>query len=387
MAEQPCACARKPFARATCGRRFEREIAENLPARRLHSCRSVETNNTPGESAPDLRPTPRSQTTAFEPTRPHATPTALRVLVVDDDDSLRRALVQSLHLLGHTVSSARDGIDAWRQQLEGPFDVIVTDWIMPGLDGRGLTERVRQQNGSAYTYVILMTAMVERDRLTEALYAGADDFIRKPVEIDELAARLVTAARVTASHKRLAERNTALRKTSETALRIARVDPLTNAANRLALEEDMRSIEQRDPTGLRRYCAALCDVDDFKLYNDQFGHVAGDGALRRIADLLRFTLRRCDVVYRYGGEEFLVLLADQSLAQAARAMERARAGIEQAGIPHATKATASTVLTVTIGIAERIPTRHETSREWVDRADHALYEAKRAGKNRIATAE
>src|SRR5262249_27835797 len=139
--------------------------------------------------------------------------------------------------------------------------------------------------------------------------AGADDYLGKPVDLEELGARLDAAQRVVSLQKRLAAKNRALRRDSEQNFVAARVDPLTGVANRRQLTEDLEQL-LGSPYHLH-HSAALCDIDRFKQYNDRFGHQAGDEALRRVAGAMRGAIRQGDSVYRYGGEEFLIILHDQ----------------------------------------------------------------------------
>jgi diguanylate cyclase (GGDEF)-like protein len=181
-------------------------------------------------------------------------------------------------------------------------------------------------------------------------------------------------------HERLAEKNALLRRESQRALRSARVDALTQVPNRLALQKDLETIWASAHRYAHPYTVAMCDIDEFKHYNDGFGHIAGDDALRRVAHAIRDNLRAVDTVYRYGGEEFVVLLPEQNLETAAMAMERIRGAVEALGIPRPGN---FGPLTVSIGIAE-VDVRSDWSVDhWLERADRALYLSKEHGKNRV----
>jgi two-component system chemotaxis response regulator CheY len=162
----------------------------------------------------------------------------------------------------------------------------------------------------------------------------------------------------------------------------ARRDPLTTVSNRRALAEDLEALSARAERYHHRYCAALCDVDQFKAYNDHFGHLAGDDALRRVAHTIQSELRRGDGFYRYGGEEFLAILPEQSLIEAAVGMERVRQAVERLEIQHAPKATVP-FLTISVGISMLSPETPSTLDAWLRRSDVALYEAKLRGRNRV----
>jgi two-component system chemotaxis response regulator CheY len=261
-------------------------------------------------------------------------------------------------------------------------DVIVSDWQMPRMDGLELCRRTRRSDDATYTYFLIMTSFADKDHFVSGLEAGADDYQTKPLDLDELRARLASAGRVVALYRRLAEQNAALRRDSLASFRAARLDALTEVSNRLSLDEDLRVLWSRAKRYTHRYSLAICDIDHFKAYNDAFGHLAGDDALRRVARAIHDELRQGDGVYRYGGEEFLVLLPEQSMRDAAGALERVRIAIERMGIPTRDP---GRVLSVSFGVAELDLARDAEPEDWVRRADTALYRAKTGGRNRVET--
>lgn len=306
----------------------------------------------------------------------------LEVLVVDDEPDLRELVAMAVRAHGHRCRVAADGTEAARLLGEYHADVVISDWAMPTMTGADLCRHIRQDGDDApYTYFILMTAFGDREHLVAGMAAGADDYQRKPVSLDELEGRLITAQRVVEHHRRLEARAARLREDSSRLFEAARTDALTGVANRVHLDEEIVAVFSR----ARRYghtCSlAICDVDHFKAYNDRFGHVAGDEALRAIARGLRSNLRAADALFRYGGEEFIVLLVEQSLTEAARAMERTRSQIEALGLPSAMNGP----LTVSIGLAELDPGIDRSGEMWIARADSALYEAKARGRNRVVS--
>ena len=211
-----------------------------------------------------------------------AVPRHLEVLVADDDLDTRSALAKAVAELGHTVRVARDGAEAHRMLQERHADVVISDWEMPGMNGAELCRATRVADEEApYTYFILMTGHADREHLLAGMNAGADDYQRKPIDLDELEARLVSAARVVALHRRLADRTAALRRDSRRFYVASRTDALTTAGNRLALHEEIEALRSRADRYGHRYCLAICDIDFFKQFNDKFGHLAGDEALRR----------------------------------------------------------------------------------------------------------
>ena len=276
---------------------------------------------------------------------------------------------------------AVDGNDALRLLKEKPADIIVSDWDMPGMTGAELCRRLRSGGDEApYTYFILMTGFDDREHLLDGMAAGADDYQRKPVNLDELEARLMSACRVVDLHRRLSSRTAELRDDKTRLFAASRTDALTGAGNRMRLDEDVAALLSRAQRYGNRCSLAMCDLDFFKSYNDEFGHVAGDEALRRVAEGMRANLRSSDTLYRYGGEEFVVLLIEQPLAEAECVMDRTRAEVERLMIP--SPATGGS-LTLSVGVAQVDTTSDRTPDEWVARADGALYRAKQRGRNRV----
>ena len=196
----------------------------------------------------------------------------LRVLVVDDDEMARHGLERAVMLLGHECRSAKDGFEAWQMHQSERADVILSDWLMPRMDGLELCRHVRSTDGEgAYTYFVFMTGLDDKEHFLRGMEAGADDYHTKPVDIDELQARLVSAARVISLYRKLAEKTVDLRRDSQNSFHMARVDALTGVSNRLRMDEDLRVLWSLPDRRQRRWCAALCDIDEFKKHNDRFG--------------------------------------------------------------------------------------------------------------------
>jgi two-component system chemotaxis response regulator CheY len=235
-------------------------------------------------------------------------------------------------------------------------------------------------------HFILVSANDDKAHFLEGMKAGADDYITKPFDLEALGARLEAAGRIVAANRRLETTAAQLRKQSARNLRAARTDPLTSVPNRLELAEDLKAMAARALRYDHQYTAAMCDVDDFKAYNDHFGHVSGDDALRRIACAIRAQLRTGDGLYRYGGEEFFLVFPEQSIIEARIGMKRILCEIERLDLHHAPAAHHS-VLTISAGIAQLRPNGPGCIEDWLRRADAALYLAKAAGRNRVEVEE
>jgi two-component system, cell cycle response regulator len=319
-----------------------------------------------------------------EPLGESETKAALSVLVVDDEEPALAAMFEAVTTLGHRCRVASSGTEALRMHQAQPADVIMSDWRMAGMDGLELCRRVRALDGGTYTYLLFTTGRATKHDIVEAVRAGADDYVPKPFDLDELEARLIAAGRVVRAYRALAERNVALRHDGQASFRAARIDPLTGIANRLRLEEDLGALQARLLRYGHRLAIAMCDLDQFKRYNDHYGHVAGDEALVRVAQAIQESLRQGDQVYRYGGEEFLVVLPEQGVDAASAAMARVRKAVERLAIAHA-PGSLRPIVTVSIGLAPLLPSEALPVRAAIEAADRALYAAKARGGDQVAT--
>jgi two-component system, cell cycle response regulator len=302
----------------------------------------------------------------------------MRVLVADDDRPTTAMLAGVLRAWGLDVSVADDGLAAWRHLTSGePPALAILDWTMPGLDGLTLCQRIRQTPALAGLYVLLLTARDGRSDLVAGLDAGADDYMVKPIDAEELRARVHVGMRVAALQQSLAARVEELQSASDHLARLVSTDALTDLCSRrwwfqLAAAEISRSDRYDRPLSL-----LVVDLDHFKNVNDTFGHDAGDALLRRFADMLRGECRQSDIIGRLGGEEFALLLPETGIAAARVLAERLTRACRAPGVPaHDDPVTCS----CSIGVSEW--RREDESIDRVlRRADAALYEAKRGGRD------
>jgi diguanylate cyclase (GGDEF)-like protein len=288
----------------------------------------------------------------------------MHILIADDDPGTLLTVSAAIERLGHRCTVAEDGAAAWRAyQAEVP-DAVITDWQMPGMDGTALVRAIREQGAGRYAYVMVLTGEADEASARATMEAGADDLLLKPLEPAQLERKLIAAERVTTMHRRMHED--------------ARHDAATGLANRLRLAEDLEVLCGRVARYGHVYCVAVFDVDNFKGVNDAAGHLYGDQTLRAIAGALQGAVRSGDAVYRYGGEEFLVLLPEQTLESATLAAERLRSAVENLGIAHP----AGGVVTVSAGVAGLTDPECKPD-EVFELADQALYRAKEGGRNRV----
>jgi diguanylate cyclase (GGDEF)-like protein len=312
---------------------------------------------------------------------------AMKVLVVEDDEECLEGLAEVVEGFGYACRRARDGAEAWALHQVDHADVILSDWNMPRMSGVELCGRVRGEDPEKpYTHFVFVTSNARRAEFLDAMQAGADDYVVKPIDVDELRVRLEAIRRVVIRQRQLREKNSSLRRDRASAHALARTDSLTRALNRRALKEDLDVLAARAARYGHRYSAALSDIDHFKSYNDHFGHLPGDRVLALVARTIRRELRRGDVLYRYGGEEFLAILPEQRLDEASRGMERVRRAVEALRIP-APPHGDSPFVTISTGISLMRLVPEETMESWIERADRALYAAKTRGRNRVVVEE
>jgi diguanylate cyclase (GGDEF)-like protein len=305
----------------------------------------------------------------------------VRILIAEDDTASRLILEAALAGLGHEIITATNGEQAWQMFQSEKVEAIISDREMPGMNGVELCRRVRESDGGKYVYFIFLTSISERGEVAEAIRLGADDYLTKPLNRHELEARLMVASRITELYKELANQRVELEQLNSQLFRQARVDGLTQVGNRLKMREDLNIIFTRVAEQGESFCAVMCDVDYFKPYNDEYGHLQGDEVLKKVARTLVQGCRPNDEIYRYGGEEFLLVIPEQSIDAACTVAERHRARIEQLAIPNI--GSPGTIVTISAGVASINPSSRPSIKEWLERADAAPYRAKQLGRNRV----
>ena len=310
----------------------------------------------------------------------------MRILIADDDATSRLVLKATASKLGHECLDAKDGSSAWDILSSDRVDVLLTDWMMPGVDGPELCRRVRDELSDRYTYVVLITALGHREQVLEGMSAGADDYLIKPVDPFAVRTRLVAAERVTALHRQLVVIRAQLERANLELSERALTDPLTGLGNRRRMSEDLARAHAHARRAGRAYAMALFDIDHFKLYNDHYGHLAGDETLRQVAQCFTRAVRAGESIFRFGGEEFLLLLPDSDEVAAAAAADRIRRAVSDAALPYDVRQTAPAVVTISGGVACWTPGCAFSIDDLLQQADEALFHAKTAGRNRVHVA-
>jgi diguanylate cyclase (GGDEF)-like protein len=300
-----------------------------------------------------------------------------RILIAEDDAVSRRLLEITLGKWGYDVDTAADGLTAWAKlRADDAPRLAVLDWMMPGMDGPNICRELRRLTDRPYTYVLLLTARDRKEDVVEGLEAGADDYIAKPFDASELRVRLHVGRRLLDLQYRLVEACTALRVQAER-------DALTGLLNRAAVLKALESQVCQAADQGRPLAVVMADMDHFKQINDTHGHLAGDAVLREAAARFRATLRKGDLVGRYGGEEFLVVVAHPHAENAPHVAERLRRSLAAEPVAWGGR---PLDVTASFGVAVTPPGVAPDATDLLHAADLALYEAKRGGRNCVACA-
>jgi two-component system cell cycle response regulator len=310
-----------------------------------------------------------------------STETPLRLLLVEDEPTQLLMTQRMLRRGGFEVETASDGAAALEKLATGRFQLLVTDWEMPGMDGPTLCRKVRATRLPGYLYILVLTGQISTRSVVIGLEAGADDYVRKPADEAELLARLAAGRRIVRLEQSLRDANAQIQRLSIT-------DPLVDTFNRRYLNEQLiQEVEQarRQPRALS---VILADLDFFKSINDQHGHQVGDDVLRHFVTLTRGALRDdVDWVARYGGEEFVVVLPDTDLTQAVKVAEQLRERCAASVVP---TQWGELQFTVSFGVAALDPAAASSAAAaaaLLRQADAALYGSKREGRNRVTVAD
>jgi two-component system, cell cycle response regulator len=306
-----------------------------------------------------------------------------KILIVDDDATLRKTVEQILRQCFYDVITGVDGQEALVKIRDEKPDLVLMDIEMPGMGGREACRIIKTNKSFSFTPVILMTARDDIQLKVEGLEMGADDYLIKPLNALELAARVKSMLRLKALQDELMETNNRLRNVNERLQELSMTDSLTGLYNRLFFQkrityEYQRAMRYRKPLAL-----LMLDLDHFKKVNDTFGHQFGDYVLHHASSLLAGCVRQVDILARYGGEEIVVACPETDVAKSLIVAERIRTKLESAEFK---KDSANTKITASIGISVCPDDRIKDADELLRTADEALYRAKQDGRNCIRIA-
>ena len=320
---------------------------------------------------------PKRELTLMEQSSIPAGSDGFKVLVVDDSAVSRKYVEQILR--GHCeLLFAEDAARGLELVAEFQPHLVITDWNMPDSSGIELCRQIRaeaQDPGASYTYLILLTGNRDKQQVVEGLSAGADDYLVKPCDPDELMARVDVGRRFVNMHQQIEAKNRLLEE-------LALTDPLTGLANRRAVED----WATRQLSGASRHhfslWMVLCDLDNFKAVNDTYGHAAGDAVIRQFAGILRRNTRRSNICARVGGEEFMLILTHADHEAVNILVERVRSQCEGMEFLSGDAKIRVTASFGTAGFQGSVPPSFE---DLAKLADAALYAAKREGRNRVSS--
>jgi len=296
-----------------------------------------------------------------------------KILVVDDSPIDRKLLEQALSREQYTVLSAESGKEAIQLFAEHRPPLVITDWLMPDVTGIELCQRIRLESQESYTYIIILTAMTEKDKLVKGLGAGADDYLTKPFHANELLARVGVGRRIADLHRQIEAKSRVLEE-------LALTDAMTGLLNRRGIElwagRELSAAARHDFP----LWAVMADMDNFKSVNDTYGHDAGDAVLKGFAEILKTNTRSADICGRVGGEEFLIVLTHTNRDGAKLAIERIR---EKFSAQRFRFRGRDVVVTASFGIAGHSRHQSQNFNRLLTQADAALYSAKQRGRNRV----
>lgn len=309
-----------------------------------------------------------------------ASGSSMKILLVDDVQMERMQLAIRLKQLGHTVEMAASGEQALEIYPEFEPELILLDISMPNMNGFELSSKIRDLYPD-WVPIIFLSSHDEPTMIAQAIEAGGDDYLIKPVDKTVLNSKLIAMQRIAFMRRELKQKSAALAKANEELAKLAQEDGLTKVKNRRFIDEklsEMIAIHGRHGMPLS---LILLDVDHFKAYNDNYGHIQGDKCLVEIATALReLFVRNGELVGRYGGEEFVVLLSHTDQDKLIRDAQRIQQRLESLALVHEFSGVANSV-TVSQGLLFINPTGRESAESLYHSADQALYRAKESGRN------
>lgn len=308
---------------------------------------------------------------------------ALKVLVVEDSKVTLKAICTYLENMGVqalTAETGKDALDIYKR--EHP-DIILLDGRLPDIDGFEVAKEIRAlEKKKDWTAIIFLTSMTKDEDLARGIEVGGDDYLVKPVSEMVLQAKVNAMRRLVEMQRSLIELTHKLNQANKDLQLLSATDGLTGLSNRrmfdeLSLREWRRCERMKKPFSL-----VMIDVDNFKLYNDYYGHQTGDECLKTVAQQMqRAAPRASDVVARYGGEEFVFVLGETDMDGAKWVANHVRQRIAELQIPH--EGSASKFVTISCGVCSVLPADNLSLEVLLQSADSALYQAKEQGRNRV----
>lgn len=310
----------------------------------------------------------------------------MKILIVEDSRANLQVLTQYAQRFGADVVPAETGAAAVGAFAAEHPDLVLLDVVLPDFDGFEVARRIRaQENEGGWTPIIFLSSLGKDEDIERGIMAGGDDYLQKPVSEIVLAAKIRAMERLIQMRGTLVSMASELDAANRELQRLSGSDALTGIANRRYFDELIAREWRRARRNASSVSLMMCDVDHFKLYNDTYGHQAGDECLRRVAGAIATSLERgSDLAARYGGEEFVVVLCETTIGGALIVAEKIRHAVHALNIPHAGSAFGR--VTLSIGLAATVPDLDDRSEQLIAAADRALYEAKHNGRDRVCRA-
>lgn len=304
-----------------------------------------------------------------------------RILVVDDNPDNLEIISVRLSSRGFNIETATNGQEALDRVHQDAPHLILLDVMMPLLDGYEVSRRIKNDENLPFIPIILVTARDSTQDKVEGLDAGADDYLTKPINFPELEARVRSMLRIKRLQDELDQKNRELEVANKRLRKLSITDGLTELFNHRHVHELLHEEFERTKRSGEPMAVVMMDLDRFKQVNDTYGHPTGDVILYETAQILKDTAREIDMVGRYGGEEFIIILPGADEEAAEQFAERVRARVEE----HVFRDEANEVTMTMSGGAASFPAAEDFDNPdmLIKRADEALYHAKESGRNRI----
>jgi diguanylate cyclase (GGDEF)-like protein len=305
-----------------------------------------------------------------------------RILLVEDNRTQAGVIREFLEKNGYEVVWVEDGMSAFKAARTQQIDIVLLDLILPDIDGNEVCRWLKLDQNTRSIPIIMLTAKDSVIDKVASLEAGADDYLPKPFDTNELSARIHVRLRTKIQEDELKQKNRQLEDMLTRVETLAIMDSLTGLYNRRRFEVILESEFKRAARYQNPLSCLMIDIDHFKNVNDSFGHQGGDTVLREIAQLIQTTIREVDTPARWGGEEFVVLSPNTPKENAVLAAAR----ILNAVTHHAFSGVKGGKITISIGVAGVPDPSIDSKEKLVHAADLAMYEAKKKGRNRVETA-
>jgi len=309
----------------------------------------------------------------------------MKVLIVDDSKAIRLLVAECITSLGHTVVHLETGADAVDYVQDNTVDLIMMDVEMPGINGFEATQKIRDIKQDDWFPIIFLTTKIDDESYEQGILAGGDAYLAKPINPLRLQLQITAMERIYKTRRKLQIAQQELLEANKNLLHLSMFDQLTKLANRRHFDETLDKQFKLAKREKKPLSVIICDIDFFKVYNDNYGHQKGDECLATVAKALQESVSRStDLACRYGGEEFTFVLPDTNLSGAKVFAEKVRSAVAALAINHA-GSTVEPFVTLSLGVAT-YNGQFKSGDEITKAADGALYRAKEQGRNRVEIA-